>query len=155
MIKMQRSDPAHIPRPLFAQRPAQTEIRPCGIGLLCILILGPLIIRVRFALETNAALDRWLLHSFGLMYRTYIGRNNKGRPVIFSGVPTVYRAHGESANCQLPSYLWCFDVSMCRLIVQQAPAIYSCGLWRRWGIKRRMCPSALHIFACGYNITIS
>lgn len=55
---MQRSGPAHMPRPLFALRPAQPEIRPCAIGLLYILILiGPLIIRVRFALETNAALD--------------------------------------------------------------------------------------------------
>lgn len=62
---MQRSGPAHMPRPLFALRPAQPEIRPCAIGLLYILILiGPLIIRVRFALETNAALDRQLYSSF-------------------------------------------------------------------------------------------
>jgi len=50
----------------------------------------------------------------------------------------VYRVHGVSANCHLPSYPWCFDTSMCRLNVQQAPAIYLCGLWRRWVIKGRM-----------------
>jgi len=35
---------------------------------------------------------------------------------------------------------------MCRLNVQQAPAIYLCGLWRRWVIKGRMHISALHFF---------